>query len=160
MTTIQPSPHLISAAAIQGHPEHRFQHPLDVKAIRQTKSISDWVGLQRLGVHIVRVESGHCSTQFHTHHHEEEFIYILSGQGIAEIGEATYDIGPGDFLGFTAPSLPHSLFNPFSADLVYLMGGERRPFDICDYPRLRQRLIRSGEQRQLYDWDDAQSFGV
>ena len=158
MTLTNPSSYLLKASAIQNSPEQRFQHPLDAGAIRHTKSIGDYVGLRRLGVHLVRVEPGQATTQFHYHHQEEEFIYILSGQGIAEIGDAEYDVGPGNFMGFTAPSLPHRMFNAFDQDLVYLMAGERRPFDICDYPRLRQRLIRSGEERQLYSWDDIQSF--
>lgn len=154
------TPYLVKASAIQESPEQRFQHPLNANAVRHTQSIGDWVGLKRLGVHLARVEPGRETTQFHYHHQEEEFIYILFGQGIAAIGEAEYEVSPGDFMGFTAPSQPHSLSNPFDQDLVYLMGGERRFLDICDYPRLQQRLIRSGEARQLYDWDDLQRFGT
>ncbi|WP_299486118.1 cupin domain-containing protein [Acaryochloris sp. IP29b_bin.137] len=149
---------LVSASTIQESPEQCFQHPLNSNAVRYTKSIGDWVGLERLGIHLVRVEPGRDTTQFHYHHQEEEFIYILSGRGIAAIGEAEDEVGPGDFMGFTAPSQPHSLSNPFDQDLVYLMGGERRSVDICDYPKLQQRLIRNGEDRQLYNWDDRQQF--
>ncbi|WP_299403262.1 cupin domain-containing protein [Acaryochloris sp. IP29b_bin.148] len=152
--------HLVQAFAIQESPEQRFQHPLNSNAVRHTKSIGDWVGLERLGVHLVRVEPGRDTTQFHYHHQEEEFIYILSGKGIAAIGEAEYEVGPGDFIGFTAPSQPHCLSNPFDQDLVYLMGGERRSVDICDYPKLRQRLVRNGEDRQLYNRDDLQLFEI
>lgn len=154
MASTNQSPNWVTAAAIREASEQRFQHPLKAEAIRYTKSISDWVSLQRLGLHWIRVEPGQASTQFHCHHQEEEFIYILSGYGIAEIGETEYEVGPGDFMGFTAPSLPHCMSNPFDQDLVYLMGGERRPLDICDYPRLHQRLIRSGNERYLYHWDD------
>ncbi len=154
------TPYLVKASKIQELPEQRFQHPLNANAVRRTKSIGDWVGLERLGVHLVRVEPGRDTTQFHYHHQEEEFIYILSGQGIATIGEAEYKVGPGDFMGFTAPSQPHSLSNLLDQDLVYLMGGERRSVDICDYPRLKQRLVRTGEDRQLYHWHDLQQFEI
>lgn len=152
------TPYLVKASKIQELPEQRFQHSLNANAVRHTKSIGDWVGLERLGVHLVRVEPGQDTTQFHYHHQEEEFIYILSGQGITTIGEAEYKVGPGDFMGFTAPSQPHSLSNPFDQDLVYLMGGERCSVDICDYPKLQQRLIRNGEDRQLYHWDGRQQL--
>ncbi|PZD75453.1 hypothetical protein C1752_00164 [Acaryochloris thomasi RCC1774] len=109
------------------------------------------MGLERLGLYQVRVEPGKASTQFHCHRHEEEFLYILSGRGIADIGDAQYEVGPGDFMGFTAPSLPHCLHNPFAEDLVYLMGGERREYDVCDYPRIKKRQFRSHKQRQLVD---------
>ena len=75
------------------------------------------LGLVNIGVHLVRVETGHDSTQFHFHHQDEdEFIYILSGKGIAEIGDED--------------------------DLVYLMGGSRSDIDIFDYPKLSRRMFR------------------
>ena len=52
--------------------------------------------------------------------------------------------GRGDFMGFVPGGLPHNLHNPFDEDLVYLVGGMRLDFDICDYPRVGQRLYRSG----------------
>ena len=33
---------------------------------------------------------------------------------------------------FTAPSLGHHIRNPFDNDLVYLMGGENREFEIFE----------------------------
>jgi uncharacterized cupin superfamily protein len=45
----------------------------------------------------------------------------------------------------------HSLSNPFSEDLVYLVGGLRLEFDICDYPKINTRLYRRGEQREYVD---------
>lgn len=138
--TTDPTPHLLTAEQIAAMPEVAKQHPLNSQAVRHTRSISDALGLTRIGVHLVRVEPGHETTQFHFHHQEEEFIYILAGRGVAEIGDRQIDVGAGDFMAFTAPSLPHALKNPFDQDLVYLMGGERSSFDICDYPRLQQRL--------------------
>ena len=55
--------------------------------MRHTRSLGDQLGLTDLGVHLVRVEPGHDSTQFHFHHQDEEFLYILEGSGIAEIGD-------------------------------------------------------------------------
>lgn len=98
--------------------------------------------MTQIGIHLVRVEPGKKTTQFHFHHQEEEFIYIISGRGIAEIGESEFFVEVGDFMVFTAPSLPHCMKNPFEIDLVYLMSGERRNFDVCDYPRLKKRLFR------------------
>jgi len=50
-------------------------------------------------------------------------------------------------MGFTAPSLPHCLKNPFEVDLVYLMGGKRRS-DACGGLCLRK----------LVDWEHLKSF--
>jgi uncharacterized cupin superfamily protein len=153
-TNQNPQPHLLKASDIESMEETVKVHPLNSQAVRHTKSLSDAVGMSRVGVHLVRVEPGNKTTEFHFHHQEEEFIYILSGKGIAEIGDKQVEVQAGDFMGFTAPSLPHAIKNPFEGDLVYLMGGERRSFDACDYPRLRKRQFRVNDEHQLVDWDN------
>ncbi len=145
---------LVTASAIAALPESVFVHPLNPKAIRHGKSLGDETGLQYLGVHLVRVAPGHDSTQHHLHQAEEEFIYILSGRGLAEIGEETVEVGPGDFMGFVTRGPAHSLSNPFTEDLVYLVGGLRLEFDICDYPKVNTRLYRRGEQREYVDLEE------
>jgi uncharacterized cupin superfamily protein len=57
-------------------------------------------------------------------------------------------------MGFTAPSQPHTLTNPFSQDLVYLMAGERNPNDVVHYPRIRRTMIKGPGARRWVDWDD------
>jgi uncharacterized cupin superfamily protein len=32
------------------------------------------------------------------------------------------------------------------------MGGTRLDYDICDYPKVNQRLYRVGEHRKWVDW--------
>jgi uncharacterized cupin superfamily protein len=152
----QGCPHLLKASEIEAMPEVVKVHSLNAEAVRHTRSLSDAVGMTQIGVHLVRVEPGKETTQFHFHHQEEEFLYILSGRGVAEIGDGQIEVGAGDFLGFTAPSLPHTVKNPFDEDLVYLMGGDRLNFDICDYPLLQKRLYRVDGTRQLIDWKHLQ----
>ncbi len=36
----------------------------------------------------------------------------------------------------------HNLHNPNTEDLVYLVGGNRCPFDVCDYPKAGKRRYR------------------
>jgi len=159
MENISPGhPHLLKASEIEAMPEVVKVHSLNSEAVRQTRSLSDAVGMTQIGIHLVRVEPGRETTQFHFHHQEEEFLYILSGRGVAEIGDAQIEVEAGDFLGFTAPSLPHTVKNPFDQDLVYLMGGDRLNFDICDYPRLQKRLYRVDGNRQLVDWEHLKPY--
>lgn len=153
--TIHP---LVTRTQIKDMPEKIFEHRFNSNAVRHTKSLSDYVGMTHLGLHIVRLESGKESTQFHFHHQEEEFLYIISGKGIAEIDDDELEVTAGDFLGFTAPSLPHSMKNPFEEDLVYLMGGERKDIEIVDYPRIRKRLHRISGLRNVVDMSDIESI--
>lgn len=148
-------PHpLLTASAIAALPAETVVHPLNPKAIRHSKSLGDETGLHHLGIHVVRIEPGHDSTQYHVHQAEEEFIYIISGRGLAELGAETVEIGPGDFMGFVPGGLAHSLSNPFTEDLVYLVGGMRLDFDICDYPKVNTRLYRRGLKRDYVDLEE------
>jgi uncharacterized cupin superfamily protein len=145
-------PHpLLKAATIDGLKEKRVVHQYNENAIRHTKSLTDLLGLETMGVHLVRIESGRDSTTFHTHHFDEEFLYVLSGRGVARIGDEEHEIGPGDFMAFRQHSLPHSLNNPFDEDLVYLMGGTRCEVDVCDYPELQRRQYRLKGEREYVD---------
>ena len=148
------------AQSIETMPEVSFQHPLNARSEVYLKSLSQEAGMEQLGVHIARVPPGRESFAYHTHHFEEEFLYILSGRGMADIDGREYEVGPGDFLGFKVPSVPHHLRNPFDEDLVYLMGGERRDFEIADFPRQRKRLIRDRRRAWFVDPADLDEFDL
>lgn len=144
----QNPPHpLLTAAAIAQMPEQVLVHPLNANAVRHTRSLATAVGCQHLGVHLVRVRSGHDSTEYHRHRGEEEFIYILAGRGVATIDDQTFEVQAGDFMGFRPDSLAHAMHNPFAEDLVYLLGGYDLDHDVVDYPHQGTRLYRTGDRR-------------
>lgn len=146
---------LINKETIDAMPEVRRVHQFNDNAVRMMRALSDATGMQRIGIHLVRIEPGRDSTTFHYHDQDEEFIYILSGRGIAEIGDEMFEVGGGDFMGFTAPSPAHLLRNPFEEDLVYLVGGERNVADIVHYPRIDRVLVKSNGSRR---WTDAENL--
>jgi len=146
--------HLLSASAIQNLEEVHHQHQFNDNAVRVTRTLGTHVGLSRIGIHLVHLEPGRDSTQQHYHDADEEFIYILSGRGLAHIGDERHEVGPGDFMGFPAPSPAHSLENPFEEDLVYLMGGERNAFDAVHYPLIHRSMLKSHGRRHWVDWQD------
>jgi hypothetical protein len=145
---------LLTAAAIDAMAVERRRHFINKQALRLNKSLGDAVGLTELGVHLVRIKQGDHTTEYHSHYCDEEFIYVLSGRGIAEIGIRKIKVGPGDFMGFTARSLPHDMTNPYAEDLVYLLGGTRKAVDICEYPRSRKRGYKFAGRRHLVGFDD------
>jgi uncharacterized cupin superfamily protein len=135
-------------ASMPGHVRHPFNDKSDV----YIKPLSRVVGLERVSLSLARVPPGKESFVFHRHERDEEFIYILSGRGRAEIGDEVFDVGPGDFMGFRAPDgPPHQLINPYEEDLVYLMGGESSGYDIGHFPRLGRHIIFSGGAIQAID---------
>lgn len=147
---------LLTAATIARMPEKRRVHVLNRRAIRHGKSLGDAVGMRDMGIHLVRIAPGGESTEYHTHYCDEEFIYILAGRGIAEIGARKMKVGPGDFMGFTAKSLPHAMSNPYREDLVYLMGGTRKAIDISEYPRARKRAYKFDGRRHTVRFRDVE----
>ncbi len=62
-------------------------------------------------------------------------------------------------MGFPAPQVAHHLRNPGDEDLVYLVGGENLDVDIADFPRLGKRMVRRGQDVEIYDIADAKDFG-
>jgi len=140
MSDAKPLPALLSAEAIAAIPEHARQHAFNPNCVRHTRSLGDACGLTRSGVHLVRLAPGRDSTEYHTHAHDEEWVYILAGRGMAEIDGHEQVVKAGDFMGFVAGSAPHMMTNPFDEDLIYLVGGTRESYDVVNYPR---RGIRS-----------------
>jgi uncharacterized cupin superfamily protein len=117
------------------------------------------VGLKRTGVSIARIPPGRESFVYHSHQYEEEWLYILSGRGGAEIDGEEIDVASGVFMAFPTPSVPHHLKNPFDQELVYLMGGENRAMEIAGFPRLGKRMVRNREKIDVYEVSDAKPFG-
>jgi uncharacterized cupin superfamily protein len=104
-------------------------------------------GFERTGVTIAWLPPGKESFAYHAHHYEEEWIYVLEGRVISEADSVETELGPGDFVGFPTPSVPHILKNPYAEECVYLMGGERRPLEIIDYRRLGRTYLLRGSPK-------------
>ena len=139
--------HLITSQRIAELEELKVEHQFNSNAIRFTKNLGSIAGLTRLGIHQVRLNPGRDSTTHHYHEADEEFLYIISGKGIAKIGTQEFEVSAGDFMGFPSPSLPHSMHNNSDEDLVYLMGGERWPVDVVRYPDQQKTMIKSNGSR-------------
>ena len=150
--------YLMHAADVDALEERTRQHQFNDNAVRLTRTLGTEVGLQRVGLHLVRLQQGRDSTQFHYHDADEEFLYILSGRGIAEVGEESFEVKAGDFMGFPAPSPAHNLHNPHEEDLIYLMGGERNVVDVVHYPRINRSMIKSHGRRLSVDWSNLEEL--
>ncbi|MHB1203139.1 MAG: cupin domain-containing protein [Acidithiobacillus sp.] len=133
--------------------EHKV-HFLNPNAERLNKSLGDAVGLQYLGVHIIHVDTGKESTEYHLHHYEEEAVYVLSGSGTLIIGGDQYPIAHGDFFGFPRNTAAHSIINDGTQTLICLVMGQRLDQDVTDYPKQGKRLYRNSGEWNLVDLKD------
>lgn len=152
---IESTQHLWRADEIRGR-EKPFAQRLNPNSLFHGTPLSRLAGMKRAHVTMARLPPGKDSFAYHAHLLEEEWIYILSGRGVAEIDSKQHEVGPGDFMGFPTPSVAHLLRNPFKEELVYLMGGEDLPMDVLDYPALGKRylLLPSETGTQFYELKD------
>jgi uncharacterized cupin superfamily protein len=155
----KPSLNIVRATDIAAHAQE-FSHPWNPQSLMRGMQMARSAGLRRTGVNFMRVPPGRESYVYHSHRFEEEWMYILSGTAVALIDGVEYGVGPGDFIGFPTPSVAHLLRNTGAEDLVYLAGGEHREFDVAEFPTLGKRMVRMGEQVDVYDIDDARAFGA
>ena len=154
----KPSLNIVRAADIAAHAQE-FAHPWNPNSSMRGTQLARSVGLKRTGVNFIRVPAGKESFVYHSHRYEEEWMYILAGAGIAFIDGQEFAISAGDFMGFPTPSVAHLLRNTGTEDLVYLAGGENREFEVAEFPTLNKRMVRMGQQVDIYDADDAKGFG-
>ena len=158
MSIDRPNLYLLRAADIAARSQ-TFSHPWNPRSEISGYQMGKSTGLRRTGVNYSRVPPGKESFSYHAHWQEEEWIYILEGRGIARIDGVEYEVAPGDFMAFPTPGVAHHLSNPYTTDLVYLMGGENRDVEIVDFPDVGKRMLRRGKELEIHDLKNAEEFG-
>ena len=118
-------------------------HFLNSNAQRINKSLGDLTGITGFGFHIIEVQPGRESTEFHLHQFEDECVYVLAGSAKAMIGDSEIDVSEGDFIGYRSGGLPHSLRNTGDSVLRCIVVGERLDHDVADFPNLKKRGYRN-----------------
>ena len=135
--------YLVTKEEIESYEGLEKTHFLNSNARRLNKSLGDLTGLKNIGFHIIEVEPGRESTEFHMHYHEEECVYVLEGEAEATIGESVYPVKAGDFIGYRAGGKPHKLKNTGNSIFKCIVVGQRLDHDIGDYPNVQKRIYRS-----------------
>ncbi len=121
----------IPAAAGSNYPEP-FKSRV---AARRKQKLGDAFGLKHFGVNLTTIPPGCASALRHWHSHEDEFIYVLSGELMLVTDAGEQRLGPGMCAGFPAGRADgHCLVNRSKQDAVYFEVGNRRPEDAVTYP--------------------------
>lgn len=149
--------YLIKASQID-EMKKKFSHPWNPNSEMTGARLGLKTGLKRTGVNIVSVPPGKESFVYHSQHTEEEWIYVLSGNGIAEIDGNEYEVESNDFMGFPTPGVAHHMRNTSNNELVYLVGGEINEYEIVDFPKHGRRVIKMGDEAKVYDLADTKDF--
>ncbi|MCB1967606.1 cupin domain-containing protein [Accumulibacter sp.] len=135
--------YIVTKEEITAYEGLRKTHFLNSNARRVNKSVGDMVGLTGFGFHIIEVEPGHESTELHKHYYEDECVYVLEGEAEATIGQTTYPVKAGDFIGYRAGGEAHQLRNTGIGVLKCIVVGQRLDHDVADYPLKGKRIYRN-----------------
>ncbi len=144
-------PRILVRAGERGEPRV-YRHPENPGAEVHLFALSRPAGLRRVAVAHTRVPAGRHAFVHHLHQHDEEWLFVLSGRGVAEIGDGEHEIGPGDFLGFPPGGPAHDTRALPGEDLVYVQGGDawsRSTIEIVDVPRLGKRKTFVGTRSAM-----------
>jgi uncharacterized cupin superfamily protein len=100
-------------------------------AARVRQRLGDAGGLTDFGVNIMHLPPGNWSSQRHWHSHEDEFVYIVSGEVVLEEDGGETILRAGDCAAFPKNSgNGHHLINRSDQVAVYLEVGSRWPDDV------------------------------
>ncbi|MBM3519092.1 MAG: cupin domain-containing protein [Alphaproteobacteria bacterium] len=120
----------------------------DTVAGRAKRALGDALGLTNFGVNLVRLPPGVASSIRHWHSHEDEFIYVLSGELVLVTDHREELLRPGATAGFPAGAADgHHLINRGSGDALYLEVGDRSAGDVVTYADVDLMLVPQGSGR-------------
>ncbi|HKA41999.1 MAG TPA: cupin domain-containing protein [Burkholderiales bacterium] len=136
----------VSAAIGSGYPEP-FRSRV---AARRKQRLGDALGLKNFGVNLTTIPAGSVSALRHWHTHEDEFVFVLSGELVLVTGSGEQVLTAGMCAGFPAGKADgHQLVNRSGRDAVYLEVGDRDPADVVTYPDDDLAAIPSPQGRRF-----------
>jgi uncharacterized cupin superfamily protein len=132
----KPTPPAIAAEQVPAVTGSSYPEPFRSRvAARRKQRLGDALGLRNFGVNLTTIPPGAASALRHWHSHEDEFIYVVSGELTLVTNAGEQRLGCGMCAGFPAGKADgHCLVNRSGADAVYLEIGDRRPEDTVTYP--------------------------
>lgn len=102
---------------------------------RSRQRLGDSAGLSQFGVNLLTLAPGAWSSQRHWHTHEDEFVYVLSGEVVLVTNSGEEVLRPGDCAGFKAGVADgHCLQNRTDKQAQVLEIGSRMEDDGAFYP--------------------------
>jgi uncharacterized cupin superfamily protein len=102
---------------------------------REKRALGNALGLTKIGINHTTLPPGRESSMRHYHSHEEEFIFVLSGEVVLRTDAGEQVLKAGMCCGFPLGSNDgHQLINRSSAPAVYLEMSNRDEQDQGFYP--------------------------
>ena len=134
--TGKPKPPALDPGSVAAATGSSYPEPFKSRvSTRRKQRLGDALGLKNFGVNLTTIPAGATSALRHWHSHEDEFIYMVSGELMLITDDGEQRLLPGMCAGFPAGKADgHCLVNRTQRDAVYLEVGDRRPNDTVTYP--------------------------
>jgi len=112
----------------------------------RTLEIGDYIGAEKLGFRLLRLEPGKASCPLHWHAAEEELFVVLAGGATLLTPRGEIALREGDYVAFpTHAGGAHKIVNRTEGSCELLLIANTEPHDVCTYPDSHKVLIeRSG----------------
>ena len=108
---------------------------------RIRQRLGDAGGLTDFGVNLLRLKPGIWSSQRHWHTHEEEFVFVVSGEVVLVTDKGEEILRAGDCAAFPKNAADgHQLINRTDKDALVLEVGTNSEDDVCTYPDIDMRV--------------------
>ena len=102
---------------------------------REKRQLGDALGLTTIGINHTTLPPGKESSMRHWHTHEEEFVYVLSGEVVLRTDAGEQVLRAGMCAGFPLGTRDgHQLMNRSTEPAVYLEISNRDENDCAFYP--------------------------
>ena len=101
---------------------------------REKRALGNALGLTKIGINHTTLPPGKESSMRHWHTHEEEFIFVLSGEVVLRTDAGEQVLKAGTCCGFALGTTDgHHLVNRSETPATYLEISNRDPADGADY---------------------------
>ena len=111
---------------------------------REKRALGNALGLTKIGINHTTLPPGKESSMRHWHTHEEEFIFVLSGEMVLRTNADEQLLKAGMCCGFPLGTTDgHQVVNRGTAPAVYLEVSNRDPADAAEYSEV-DLLYRGG----------------
>lgn len=122
----------IDLAAVPERKGSGYPAPFDAPCAQRIRQrLGNAGGLTEFGLNLMRLPPGSWSSQRHWHSHEDEFVYVLSGELVLVEDGGETPLRAGDCAAFPKNSGDgHHLINRSAAVATYLEAGSRHRDDV------------------------------
>jgi uncharacterized cupin superfamily protein len=125
---------------------------------REKRQLGNALGLTKIGINHTTLPPGKESSMRHWHTHEEEFIYVLSGEVVLRTDAGEQTLTAGMCAGFPLGTTDgHQLVNRSSEPAVYLEVSNRDPADEGLYSEVDLRY-NAPDARGIFTRKDGSKF--